>query len=128
MAVLSTSQSWFRGDRAAEPGAVDEIKVGQAQRLGRPFNRFLEIALRSSFLGRLRNKAAKFLSLMRESLHLMTRKLALNVKRLFDIFRVNEPLRKLEVRLQVRFGVFTAFSFISRALDVTTSDDFKTTS
>jgi hypothetical protein len=91
-------------------GACAFPELAPAKRHAWPaFNRFLEIARRSSFLGRLRNKAAKFLSLMRESLHLMTRKLALNVKRLFDAFRVNEPLREFEVCLQVRFGVFHGF-------------------
>ena len=46
---------------------------------------------------------------MRESLHLLTRKLILDIKRLFDVFRVNEALRELEVRLKVGFGVFHSF-------------------
>ena len=46
---------------------------------------------------------------MRESLHLLARKLILDIKRLFDVFRVNEALCELEVRLKVGFGVLHSF-------------------
>ena len=66
---------------------------------------FSEAARGSGLLRRLRHKPGELLSLMRECFHLLARELALNVEGLFEVFCVNETLRKLEVRLEVGFGV-----------------------
>ncbi len=64
-----------------------------------------EVARRSGLLRGLCEKTGQFLGLMRESFHLLARELTLNVDGLFEVFRMNEALSKLEIRLEVGFRI-----------------------
>ena len=65
----------------------------------------LEVAGRIGLLSGLGDKPGKLLGLLREGLHLLARELALNIERLFQVFRMNEALSELEICLEVGFGV-----------------------
>ena len=67
--------------------------------------RCLEVAGRIDLLRGLRDETGQFLSLMRKRLHLLTRKLALNVEGFLEVLRLHEALSKLKIRLKVSLRV-----------------------